>query len=126
MNRKVALVYLLVLCACQPIANSRGSPWLAEKIGDFVVGKTHESDVLKACGSPSFMVNAKSWIYLGYRSEDVAFRKIELKDRIVVRMTFDQNGVLKTIDRVNQDNTPVQSFDEEITGLIPSSRGRAK
>lgn len=111
--------FLLILCACQPKINSRGNVTLAEKLDTFVVGKTKADDVIEACGSPSLRKDELTWIYIGARSEEISFRDVQLKDKLVVRMTFDHNGILKSLENIIQKNTDRKIVaDEEQTDLI--------
>jgi len=126
MKNCLLIGFLFILCACQPKISARGNITLAEKLNTFVVGKTKADDVIEACGSPSLRKDELTWIYIGARSEEVSFRDVKLKDKIVVRMTFDHNGVLKSLENISQNNSGkrIASIDEQ-TDLITDKQAAA-
>ena len=119
-GRVVLLFSFLLLCdACQPKVDLRGNISIAKQIENFKVGKTTSEDVYKACGSPSLQRGDNIWIYVGSRSEVVAFRDVEVKDKLVVRLIFDNGGVLRKIEKVLPVKSPVirKKGDSEVTKL---------
>lgn len=118
----VGLLSFLVICtACQPRVNMRGNLSLAEKIDTFKVGKTTSDDVYQACGSPTLQRGDNIWIYVGLRSEEVPFRTVEVKNKMVVRFVFDDSGVLRKIERVSQGKSAgavVGDADSDVTELL--------
>ncbi|MDR1362192.1 MAG: hypothetical protein LBJ16_03185 [Holosporaceae bacterium] len=107
----------LVLCSCQPRIDSRGNVTLGEKYDLFVEGKTTGRDVLKACGSPS-LDRGLTWIYVGHKSEEISFHKPELTDRFVVRLTFDDSGLLVSKEKVDPNCLADMNMDESITVIV--------
>lgn len=117
MKREFVLVLpFLCICGCQPKIDSRGNVTLAEKINTFAAGKTRKEDILSACGAPSLQRSNEVWIYMGARAEEVSFKDIEMKNKLVVRFVFDKDGVLRKIEKVRGDNYSM-SFDAEVTKL---------
>ena len=116
----VFVLFLLCICSCQPKINSRGNVTLAEQIDTFIVGKTKIIDVYNACGTPSLQKCNDIWIYIGARSEEIAFRDVEMADKLTVRLTFDKKGILRKIDRVSDDTKNyINTRDtDEVTELI--------
>ena len=112
----IALSFVCI-CGCQPRINSRGNITLAEKIDTFVVGKTKTADVYNACGTPSLQRGDRIWIYIGAKSEEIAFRDVEMKDKLVVRLTFDDKGILRNIENVSEDKAKSEA-DSEVTELL--------
>ncbi|GHU11438.1 hypothetical protein FACS189449_02900 [Alphaproteobacteria bacterium] len=108
---------MLVLCSCEPKVNQRGNMAIFDKYSSFVVGKTKTEDVLKACGSPSLCVGSSTWIYVCYKSEEISFRDVETKDRMTVRMEFDDTGLLKSIEKVKENRLSNIQLDENVTRL---------
>jgi outer membrane protein assembly factor BamE (lipoprotein component of BamABCDE complex) len=81
-------------------------------------------DVLKKCGTPSLHKNNFTWIYIGGHAEEVAFKDIEIKDRSVIKLIFDENKVLK--DKIITHPTKEDyNFDEEVTDLISNTEVKA-
>lgn len=115
------LLASLVLCtACEPRVNSRGNLVLAEKLGIFKVGCTTADDVYQACGSPNLQRGDKIWIYIGARSEEISFRKVEVKNKLVVRFIFDDRGILRKIEKVSPGHAAKVSgeADSDVTELL--------
>ena len=112
----IALSFICI-CGCQPRINSRGNITLAEKIDTFVVGKTKTADVYNACGTPSLQRGDRIWIYIGAKSEEIAFRDVEMKDKLVARLTFDDKGILRNIEKVSEDKAKSE-VDSEVTELL--------
>ncbi|GHT90607.1 hypothetical protein FACS1894122_01290 [Alphaproteobacteria bacterium] len=108
---------MFVLCSCEPKINQRGNITIFDNYNTFVEGKTKTEDVLKACGSPSLCLGNSIWIYVGYKSEEVSFKDVALKDRMTIRMEFDENGVLKSIQKVKGDRLSSIHLDEGVTKL---------
>ncbi|MDR2068237.1 MAG: hypothetical protein LBP41_04595 [Holosporaceae bacterium] len=121
-----SLLVLAVLAGCQPIVNSRGNVIVEENIAAFTVGKTSMADVLKRCGTPSLHKDDFTWIYIGSRSEEVAFGDVDLKNRFVVRMRFGSNKILQSVKIINPGESDEISADEEITNLISAKEVSAK
>jgi hypothetical protein len=91
-----------------------------EKIDGFVVDKTTANDVMEACGSPSLHRGNHVWIYSGCVSEEIAFRAVELKNNASFRLTFDDKGILKKIEKIinkRRSSKDSQQIDEEVTDL---------
>ncbi|GHU16785.1 hypothetical protein FACS189472_02630 [Alphaproteobacteria bacterium] len=119
---KIMIVPIMfVLCSCQPKVNQRGNVTIFDKYDTFVVGKTGKDDILKACGSPSLCLGDSTWIYVGYKSEEISFHDVELKDRMTVRMEFDENNLLKSIQKVKEDSLSSIHLDEDVTKLTTDS-----
>ncbi|MDR2681680.1 MAG: hypothetical protein LBB29_01370 [Holosporaceae bacterium] len=117
MLRVMTAFIVFFLCSCQPKVSLRGNPVICDKYSSFVVGKTTIGDVLKSCGSPSLCHGNSVWIYIGCKSEEISFREVKLKDRITVRMEFDANGVLKSIQKANEKDMSNVHLDEDTTRL---------
>lgn len=112
-------VFSMFVSACQPRVNLRGNLSLEEKIGTFKVGKTTNDDVYRACGSPNLQRGDRIWIYVSARSEETAFRRVEVKSKLVVRLVFDEGGTLKRIEKVfsGKSASAAEELDSDITEL---------
>jgi outer membrane protein assembly factor BamE (lipoprotein component of BamABCDE complex) len=105
----------LLSCGCEPRVNMRGNITLVDNLQNFVVGKTKKDDVLRQCGSPSLCESDSVWIYGTCRAEDVAFSDVQLKSECVVRMKFDSEGVLASLDRIDAGRHEKIFSDEKDT-----------
>lgn len=98
MKSKFYIICLCILCSCQPKSDLRGNLALIENMNKLVIGQTTAADVLQICGSPSLRKNDLVWIYATWKSEETAFKSIENKNQSVIRITFDNKGILKLIE----------------------------
>lgn len=71
-----------------------------------VVGKSTKDDVLSELGSPSSQSSFGSevWYYISARQETVAFFKPEVVDQDVVRVEFNESGVVKDVTQFNKND----------------------
>ena len=120
MNKSILIggAILGLLSACQPIIHSRGNVTVEDHLNQFVVGKTTKADVVRMCGTPSLQKDHLTWIYVGAKSEDVAFHSIVMREKCVVKMTFDTEGILRSMRRIPLSDDAELQTDEEITQLI--------
>jgi outer membrane protein assembly factor BamE (lipoprotein component of BamABCDE complex) len=126
MKKILLMAVACFLEACQPRINARGNVIVEEKFKNFAVGKTTMQDVLTQCGAPSLLRNNYLWIYVGARSEEKAFSDPKLNDKFVVRMEFDSNKILKSIEKIDaqpKDNDHMV-MNEEVTGLINENQAK--
>jgi outer membrane protein assembly factor BamE (lipoprotein component of BamABCDE complex) len=127
MKSKFLVLGLCFLAACQPRVNSRGNITVEENLGQFIEGKTTMDDVLQKCGTPSLHQDNYSWIYIGSKVEEDNFKKIKLTYQFIVKMTFDQNKILKRIERITSNEKDDDSFmNMEFTRLMNDKQALKK
>lgn len=107
----------LLLVACQPKVAFRGNALFMEKVDHFVVGQTTMADVINQCGTPFLHENNFVWIYVSAIAEDMAFSETSLKDRKVVKLIFDKNKVLRSIEKIPQSDVNKFLQDDDIIHL---------
>ncbi|MDR1335156.1 MAG: hypothetical protein LBJ19_02730 [Holosporaceae bacterium] len=112
----------LIFSGCQPTKDHHGNIVFCNAIGSFEVGKTKASEVVDRCGTPSIYRDPLTWIYIKYRSEEIAFRQEEAIDKYVVRMKFDQNGVLQSLNIIDARKCRNVVEDEDITESLVQRR----
>lgn len=118
LKKVLSCVALSLLIACQPRVNSRGNVTVTQNFDKFVAGTTTMEDVISACGTPSLNKDGLTWYYIGAKSQEIAFRKVMMTDRCVVKMQFDKNRVLRSIKRIPLCNTNILPTEEGVTDLI--------
>src|SRR6202023_4187379 len=71
-----------------------------EKLAEVKPGVTSKAEVIKILGSPSSVsiFNDKSWYYISRRTGQTAFFEPDLLDQQVYIVSFDDQGVVKTVD----------------------------
>lgn len=85
--------------ACTPTVDNRGNLPHPEDLAKIIAGKTSRDEVQALLGTPSATLTygEESWQYISSVTESVAFFKPELKDRRVVDVNFDANGIVKNV-----------------------------
>ena len=105
------------LIGCESTINQRGNNLFFENMQNFEVGKTTAQEIVDLCGSPSLQRDNLNWIYIKAESEDIAFRKVEVKNQKVVKLKFNKQGVLEELEEIPQNNEINLPFDEDVTSL---------
>lgn len=121
MNKILFLSGALLLAGCQPRANPRGNIMIADELDSFVVGKTTMSDVIQKCGTPSLHADDFTWIYFSAIAKETAFSDVSLQNRLVIKMIFDSNCVLRSIQKIKQPKI-VTPMDKNITALTEKNK----
>lgn len=111
MARKFSLI-LSILAICGPIAISACTPVMATR-GNYVdedrmkglqVGVSSKAEVEKTLGTPTttdpFDTNA--WYYIGEKTSTTAFFNPKVDTRKIVVVYFDENGLLKNAQEVDE------------------------
>jgi outer membrane protein assembly factor BamE (lipoprotein component of BamABCDE complex) len=145
---RLAPVFLvfLSLAACSPKLDTRGYVAQADWKNIISVGKTSKDEVLANFGSPSSQSSFgdESWYYISSRKETTAFLAPEIADQEVVKISFDQAGIVSNVEYFDKNSarefqtvtrtTPTEGhqlgFFEQIVGNIgrfnkPDSGGAA-
>ncbi|MDR0678215.1 MAG: hypothetical protein LBF44_01610 [Holosporaceae bacterium] len=125
MRNYLFVLALSLFAACQPRVNSRGNVTLEENFGSFIPGKTTVNDVLEKCGTPSLHIGNYSWIYIGSRVEESVLKEVNETYRFIMKMTFDQNKILKSIEKIDAPKNNPAIMDEEITNLINENQAKS-
>lgn len=111
-----ALTALLGSAACTPTVDLRGNLPQPEDLAKIETGKTTRDEVQVLLGTPSTIANygGESWQYISARTETVAFFKPDLKERKVVSISFDANGVVQNMSTLGMaDGVAVQPVSRE-------------
>jgi outer membrane protein assembly factor BamE (lipoprotein component of BamABCDE complex) len=117
---------LCLLAACQPRVNSRGNLTPEENFSSFIVGKTTMNDVLEKCGTPSLHTDNYSWIYIGLRAEEDVLNSVKETHKFIMKIIFDQNKVLKSIEKIDSSADNHIPMDEGVTNLINENQAKAQ
>jgi outer membrane protein assembly factor BamE (lipoprotein component of BamABCDE complex) len=119
---KMLILLICLLTSCQPQVNFRGNLIVEESFDTFIIGKTTASDVLAKCGTPSLRKDNFSWIYVGYREEEDTLKNIKRVHEFIVKMMFDQSGVLRFVEKIDPKNNADILMDEEFTNLMDETK----
>lgn len=100
MKKIFSAFVFFALCSCQPTVLTHGNISIIENMEKFVIGKTKIEDVYQMCGTPSLKKDEFTLIYCSWKTEDISFKKLKVKDKTVVRLRFSHNGVLQKIEKI--------------------------
>ncbi|HSV29475.1 MAG TPA: outer membrane protein assembly factor BamE [Candidatus Omnitrophota bacterium] len=111
-----ALAVLLSLgaAACTPAVDQRGNLPHPDLVAQVQAGKSTRDDVLAVLGTPSTTMTygGESWHYISARTETKAFFEPEFKERKVLSIVFDKNGVVREITSKGlEDGREVESVE---------------
>ena len=123
-RRRVRLIAGIVLvglvAACAPVIENRGNLVDDERMARLAVGETRAEDVLIDIGTPSAVApfDDRTWYYIGQVTSKTAFFNPEIIDRRVVRVRFDDAGVLSEVAEVTlAEGETLQLVDRETPTL---------
>ncbi len=95
-----------MLCvACSPTLATRGNLLDPEKLAEVKPGTTTREDVVNKLGSPTnrSAFDDKTWYYIGRRTRQYSFLDPKVTDQEVVTIHFDDNGVVKSMEKAGKD-----------------------
>jgi outer membrane protein assembly factor BamE (lipoprotein component of BamABCDE complex) len=90
------------LSACSPAVSARGNQLTAAQLAEIKPGTTDKETVTRVLGSPSSVASFgdTTWYYISQKSEELAFFKPEVRDPEVVAVTFDKDGTVKDVQKL--------------------------
>jgi outer membrane protein assembly factor BamE (lipoprotein component of BamABCDE complex) len=96
----------LLLAACTPEINTHGYHLDEAALAQLEPGRTTRDGALQLLGSPSSVATFDDnvWYYVTQRIEHMSFYQDEVVEQKVVAVTFDDQGILRSIDRDNLDD----------------------
>lgn len=112
-----------VLVACGPIVETRGNLVDDQRLNQITVGQTTRDDAAYILGSPSVTApfqDDEAWFYVGQVAETRAFFQPQIVERQVVALTFDDQGFVSAIERLDLEDG--QQVD--LVGRETPTRGR--
>lgn len=111
-----------MLFACDPPVDQRGNVPQADRLSQIQPGKTDKATVTRLLGSPSSVAefDPNVWYYVSSKTEDVAFLKTKTLDQNVVKVSFDKNGVVQSLQKLSMQDAEAITPNPNAT----PSRGR--
>lgn len=95
-----------------PMPNTQGNFVDVAIVQQLIPGRSTKSEIREALGPPSstnLFIKQDAWYYIGEKTEKTAFFKPDVKERIVVEITFDKDGVAEKITMYDQkDGFPIE------------------
>ena len=128
------------LVACAPMVDTRGNLAPADAVASIQPGVTTRAQVSQLLGSPSSVAtfSDRTWYYIGYKTEHIAFLAPEVTDQQVLVVRFDDAGVVQDLQKrgietarevaMNDRETPTAGhslgFFEQLFGNIGRFTGK--
>ncbi|WP_173983421.1 outer membrane protein assembly factor BamE [Magnetospirillum sp. SS-4] len=103
----------VTVIACSPEIELRGNLPPPEQLQQVAIGKTTREEVQSLLGTPSSIApfGDETWHYISNVTERTAFFEPEVKERKVITVVFDRNGIVRALDTKGltdgKDVTPV-------------------
>ena len=98
-----ALIFVLALglVACAPEVSTHGYRLDGAALAQLEPGRTTRDEALQLLGSPSSVAtfDEQVWYYVSQRTERMSFYQEEVVDQQVLAITFDDSGVISSIER---------------------------
>ncbi|MEJ0063428.1 MAG: outer membrane protein assembly factor BamE [Alphaproteobacteria bacterium] len=94
-----------ILAGCSPTIANRGNLLDADRIAQIKADTSTREDVIDKLGSPSHRstFDDNTWYYIGRRTERYSFLDPEVTDQQIITIHFDDNGIVKTIEKTGKD-----------------------
>lgn len=94
-----ALALALALASCSIPVDQRGNLPDERNLSQIKPGETDKATVTRLIGSPSSVAafDPDTWYYISQKTKTVAFFRTDVLDQEVIAITFDQDGVVKSI-----------------------------
>ncbi len=128
--RLFILLLSLILYSCSPINKQHGyliDDFLmtSDSISQFSEGSTTKSDVFTIMGSPSIEIYDVNdvWIYLVSIKEKRVFEHDEIEFQNIFRFVFDDSGILKMKEVIDNNKFTQLAFSREKTRVIRDAYG---
>ena len=111
-----------ILSACNPLLRSHGYRYEDGEVPELTVGTDTQASVLAALGSPSTrgMFEQDTWYYISSTREYLAYLRPDTRDRRIIALRFDENGVLAAKDEYGLEEGRVVALVDRET----PTRGR--
>ncbi|MBO9712376.1 outer membrane protein assembly factor BamE [Sphingomonas sp.] len=101
----VALVAALGTTACTPVRTHQGYVVDTELVNSIQPGVDNRESVLTTLGQPTFtsQFNQGEWYYVSRNSSNFAFNNPRARDQMTLRVTFDDKGNVRAVDKMGAD-----------------------
>ena len=115
-------IVALALTACAPSVNTRGNLVEDDRLSQLVVGQTTARDVAGLLGTPTTVAtfDERTWYYIGQRTEQTAFFDPAVVERRILKISFNEAGVVESLDEYGPDD----ALDVELVERETPSLGR--
>mgnify|MGYP006291644283 FL=1 len=111
-----------LVAACNPTLRTHGYRYTDGEIPEFTPGEDTQANVLAALGNPSTrgMFHDDTWYYISATREYLAYLRPDTRERRIIAIRFDENGVINAVDEYGLEDGRVVAFVDRET----PTRGR--
>ena len=97
----------VVVSACSPRAKTSGNLPDPKKISELKTGDISREEVIEFLGSPSSVTffGDETWLYISEKTETLAWFEPEIKNRLVLALSFSKDGILSKIKKSGLDES---------------------
>jgi outer membrane protein assembly factor BamE (lipoprotein component of BamABCDE complex) len=117
MNKIQSLIAIALLAACSPKVDTGGYIVENDLKSQLVRGQTTKEEIQQKFGSPSSQSSfgPDTWYYITTRKEAVGFLKPEVVQQDVLRIEFDQAGVVNSVQSYDKNDARQFSMTKRTT-----------
>ena len=111
-----------IFSACNPTLRSHGFRYPQGVLPEIQPGNDTQSSILKSMGAPSTIgtFEQDKWYYISVTREYLAYQKPDTRDRRVIEIEFNADGVVSSVNEYGMDEGRIVAFVERET----PTRGR--
>lgn len=111
------LVMSVGLAACDTTVISHGHQLNADDVARIQPGLTTQGEVTALLGSPSSVLpfESGSWVYINRRIEGTNYFNMDLSAQDVVRISFDEQGIVNNIETLDMTDGREIDPNEDVT-----------
>ncbi|NQU58169.1 MAG: outer membrane protein assembly factor BamE [Rhodospirillales bacterium] len=97
---------MVLLSACTPKIDVRGNLPDPERLSEIAPGEQSREEIQEILGTPSSIAvfDQETWLYVSQRTETLAFFEPEVKERKVVILKFDKDGIVSAVETLSAEN----------------------
>ena len=121
-----SFVCLTIYCAgCSPKIDVRGNFHDPDVLSEIKVGDISRLEVKEILGTPSSitMFDQEKWLYISERTETLAFFEPVVKERKVVILSFNKEGIVSKIEFLDEENGKIIQPVKRITATSGTEYG---
>jgi outer membrane protein assembly factor BamE (lipoprotein component of BamABCDE complex) len=121
----IVFLSLALVSGCSTTKHTHGQILTQERISYLKEGVHRKDDVLQLLGSPSTIdpFDKHTWIYTSSARLEGAFQKNQMLDRQTLKLTFTEDGTLKSVIERSMDDARELVPSKEVTRTQGQSMG---
>ncbi|WP_114393762.1 outer membrane protein assembly factor BamE [Oleisolibacter albus] len=115
----------LALAGCTPIVATRGNMPDENRLAQIQPGQSSREQVQYVLGSPTSTgtLDPNTWYYIGRVTAQTAFFDPEVTDQKIVRVRFDDQGLVSALDRIDGSQAEFIDPVERVTPTVGHNLG---